>query len=102
MRCPVCRAENAEPTSCRRCKADLSLLCQLEGRRARVLALARRHLAAGVWQDAAVEATEADRLRHGSDAHQLTAVACLLGGDFAGAWAEYRAATRMRPDPAGP
>ena len=47
MRCPVCKAENAQGPACRRCKADLSLLFALEERRAWALAEARRLLAAG-------------------------------------------------------
>ena len=35
LRCPVCKAENAQGPNCRRCKADLSLLFALEDRRAR-------------------------------------------------------------------
>ena len=37
MRCPVCKAENADAPQCRRCKADLSLLVALEQRRAQAL-----------------------------------------------------------------
>src|SRR5262249_17865113 len=33
MRCPVCKAENAQGPACRRCKADLSLLFAVEARR---------------------------------------------------------------------
>jgi hypothetical protein len=39
--CPVCRAENAERT-CRRCRADLGLLFDLELQRSTDLAQARR------------------------------------------------------------
>ncbi len=46
MVCPVCKAENAAGPACRRCKADLSLLFQLEEQRERTLAAARRLLAA--------------------------------------------------------
>ena len=31
IRCPVCKAENSQGPTCRRCKADLSLLFRLEG-----------------------------------------------------------------------
>ena len=37
MRCPVCKADNAQGLQCRRCKADLALLFQLEEQRARAL-----------------------------------------------------------------
>ena len=50
--CPVCRAENAERT-CRRCRADLGLLFDLESQRS-------------------IELAQAQRL----------AVACLTKGDF--------------------
>ena len=33
MRCPVCKADNALDPACRRCKADLALLVQVETQR---------------------------------------------------------------------
>jgi hypothetical protein len=58
--CPVCRAENAERT-CRRCRADLGLLFDVEAQRLAAEAAARRRAVAG-----------------------------LLAGDFAAALGEWR------------
>jgi hypothetical protein len=97
MRCPVCKAENAEGPSCRRCKVELSLLWQLEARRVRLLADARRSLSVGAWRDASDSAAEAERLRSGGDARELLAAARQLGRDFAGAWTWYQAAKQTEP-----
>ncbi len=91
MRCPVCKADNAQGPACRRCKADLLLLWALEARRESLLASARRRLGEGDWRGAAAEATAAARLRDGADAGQVVAAARLLGRDFAGALRTYRA-----------
>jgi hypothetical protein len=91
MRCPVCKADNTQGPACRRCKADLSLLWDLETRRERLLASARNHLQHGEWQLAVNDATFAEQLRSGADAGQLVAAARLLGCEFAGAWFAYRA-----------
>jgi hypothetical protein len=89
MHCPVCRAENTSGPTCRRCKADLSLLFALEDRHAGKLAAARRCLAEGKWQDAAAFAEQADGLRHDDESRQLLAVAWLLRGDFSRALQAY-------------
>jgi hypothetical protein len=89
MRCPVCKAENAEGPQCRRCRADLSLLFDLEARRARVLAAAHEAAARGRWARGVALAEGAEALRSGADARRLAAVGRLLGRDFAGAWAAY-------------
>ena len=47
MRCPVCTAESDTGPSCRRCRADLSLLFRLEEERACLGATARRALLEG-------------------------------------------------------
>ena len=41
LRCPVCKAENAQGPNCRRCKADLSMMFALEDQRAPVMEEAR-------------------------------------------------------------
>src|SRR5579884_3906845 len=71
--CPVCRARVETGPQCRRCKADLSLLFALEGRRDVALAAARRALAAGRAEEALTSAREAEQLRHGADARRLMA-----------------------------
>ena len=90
MRCPACKAENSQAAQCRRCKADLSLLLTVEQHHERALAAARRFLAAGETAAALAAAAEAERLRRDDESRRLLALARLLNGDFAGAWACYR------------
>src|SRR5438093_11568024 len=63
LRCPVCRAENTQGPSCRRCKADLSLLFALEEQRRQALGTARDAAARGAWRDFLAAAARADELR---------------------------------------
>jgi hypothetical protein len=86
MRCPVCKADNNEAPQCRRCKADLSLLVDLERRRARAMADAVARLR-GDAAGALAAAEEADRLRRDEDSCRLLALARLMNRDFAGALA---------------
>ncbi len=90
MRCPVCKADNSQGPQCRRCKADLSLLLALEDQRQRALAEARNCLRRGEWQAAREQIEAADWLRGDEESRQLTAVAHLLKGDFAGALRAYK------------
>jgi hypothetical protein len=90
VRCPACKADNAQGPTCRRCKADLGLLFALEERRAWLLARARRYLADGLGTEAVQFAGEAEGLRGGTDARQVLAAAHLLDRDFGRAWACYR------------
>jgi hypothetical protein len=93
MLCPVCRANNDSGPTCRRCKADLSPLFDLESRRGELLAAAQARLG----NEAALGAAQAaDDLRHGADARQLVALASLLAGDHAGAWQAYQRARAER------
>jgi hypothetical protein len=91
LRCPVCRAENSQGPTCRRCKADLSLLFALEERRERLLAEARAALRAGRGVEALAAAGEADSLRRDEESLRLVAVAALLSRDFHLAWRAYAA-----------
>jgi hypothetical protein len=93
MRCPVCKAENGEGPTCRRCKGDLSLLVNLERQRERLLASAAESLRAGRFDEARVAARGAQELRRGPDSARLIATASLMLRDFAAAWQE-------RPHPA--
>ncbi len=88
LRCPVCRAENALGPSCRRCKADLSLLFELDEQRLATLAAARVAAGRGDWRSFGAWATRADALRSNDETRRLVAVACLLQGDYAGALRE--------------
>jgi hypothetical protein len=89
MRCPVCRAENDE-TTCRRCKADLSLLFALEDARQGALAEAARAVGAGDGERAVVQAQAADDLRADAESARLLALGYLLKRDFARALQYYR------------
>lgn len=80
--CPCCRASN-ETATCRRCKADLSLLVALETRRQYLLDEARFGLSERRCANAALD--EASGLRDGADVAQFRALAALLKGDYAGA-----------------
>jgi hypothetical protein len=82
MQCPVCRADNEPVDTCRRCKADLSLVLRVEQQRAAALDAARRRLAAGDHTAALGAAALAQRCRRGGDAARLLALACLLARDF--------------------
>lgn len=99
MRCPVCRAENAEkePT-CRRCRADLSLLVSLDQQRDHHLAAAQRALSAGDTAQAIDQATLAERLRKGRDANQLRALGHLLENDFAAALSAWSQSQEPRTE----
>jgi hypothetical protein len=90
MRCPVCKADNSRGPQCRRCKADLAPLFDLEAARRARLDAAREHLARGRPPDALAAAAEADWLRRDAESQRLLAVARLLNRDFAGAWECYR------------
>ncbi len=90
MRCPVCKAENAQGPQCRRCKADLSLLFALEDQRQRTLTEARQCLHRGDFVQAVRHAETADWLRGDEETKRLTAVAHLLNRDFASAWRSYQ------------
>lgn len=89
VRCPVCRADNAAGPACRRCRADLGLLFDLEGRRAELLGESFRAAEAGDLAGARRAAAEAEAIRAGDDARGLRAAVELLAGDFAEAWRLY-------------
>ncbi len=91
LRCPVCRAENREGPTCRRCRADLSLLFALEDRRRQLLAAACVLAGRGDGEGALAAAAGADALRHDGDSQRALAMGHLLRGDFAEAWRCYQA-----------
>src|SRR3954463_2163405 len=92
MRCPVCKADNAQGPQCRPCKADLTPLFDLEDARRARLDAAREHLAQGRLPEALAAAAEAGCLRRDTESQRLLAVARLLNRVFAGAWECYRGA----------
>jgi hypothetical protein len=97
MRCPVCKVENDQGPTCRRCKADLSLLFALEDQRTLALERAVRGIAEGQAEEAYREACRADAMRRDEHSLKVRAVAALLARDFAGAWECYQATS----DPSG-
>jgi hypothetical protein len=90
MRCPVCKADNPHGPQCRRCKADLSLLFELEEQRGQALAETWQHLHQGEWSEAARQAEAVDWLRGDEESKRLAALAHLLEGDFAATWRRYQ------------
>ncbi len=92
LRCPVCRADNTAET-CRRCRADLSLLAALAAQRRDALARAARAAAAGDGAAAMRHAQAAREYGAGADAFRWLAVGSLLQGDYARALAHHRHAS---------
>ncbi|MBM4072944.1 MAG: hypothetical protein FJ271_29060 [Planctomycetes bacterium] len=82
LRCPVCRADNAAPATCRRCRADLSLLWSLEGRRHQLLAGCRAAVGAGRADEILRHAQEAHALRHDEDSRMYLTLGHLLERNF--------------------
>ena len=76
--CPVCKADNAHGPLCRRCKADLALLFQLDAQRQHSLAEARQCMHDGRWQEAVRLAGRADGLRTDVESRGLVAVTAVL------------------------
>ena len=94
--CPCCRAASAAGPTCRRCKADLSLVVAVADRRAAVVLEARRAAARGESPEALELLDEAAWLRAGDDVEKLRAVVSLLAGDFPTALAAYHGLTHRR------
>ncbi len=90
MRCPVCRAEVEQGPSCRRCRADLSLLFALEDQRRAALESAYHRLARGDLGGALELAEEVNGLRWDEESSRLLALVHLLRRDFAAAWQWYQ------------
>lgn len=89
MRCPLCRADNTEPT-CRRCKADLSLLIAVEEARLYALTSAMNAAAVGDGPTTTHHAEAAQRWQADADSWRWRAVGSLLQRDFGRALACYR------------
>jgi hypothetical protein len=85
MRCSVCRAEVQEGPNCPRCRADLSLLFELEAQRRRALAAAYLCLQRKRPRQALVIAEGIHALRADEESQRLRAVAHLLCRNFAAA-----------------
>lgn len=87
LRCPVCKADNAQGPSCRRCKADLTALFTLEEHRACAMALAQQSAREGKWHECRIAAERAHGLRSDEQSRGMLAASKLLCGDFSGALA---------------
>jgi hypothetical protein len=87
--CPCCRAANDAGPTCRRCKADLSLLFAVADRRGFLVSEARKLAARGKFAEAVRSLEEAAALRAGDDVRRLTAAVQLLAGEYAAALAVY-------------
>src|SRR5205807_338086 len=101
MQCPVCRAENNAGPQCRRCRADLALLFELEEQRGWLLDAARRMLAGRDVQAATSLAARADGLRRDVESRRLLATCHLLRRDYAEAWRMYPRASGVTSAPRG-
>jgi hypothetical protein len=91
MRCPVCRAADNQGAQCRRCKADLGLLWQVQHARRRLLQEAATAAAQGRALACRELAVEAHRLLGDDESLRLLALAALLQRDFARAFHYWRA-----------
>ena len=95
LSCPVCRATTDAGPTCRRCKADLSMLFAVEAQRAAHLEEARLALAQGQPDEAFELMCQASELRNGSDIARLNAVLFLRRRDFGEAWRQYQRARAL-------
>jgi hypothetical protein len=89
LRCPVCRAENAEGPSCRRCRADLSLLAAVQAARANHLATAAAAIRNGHFREGEESLHRAEREQNGDEIRRIRACMFLLAGNFTAALGEY-------------
>lgn len=87
--CPCCKAVNEAGPACRRCKADLALLFQLEADRDALLNRARQLAQVADFTNALNALRQVNELRRGDDALRLIAAVKLLARDFTGALAAY-------------
>ena len=89
LRCPVCKADNTTGPTCRRCKADLSLVFALEDHRAVALSEAKDALDERQYAEAHSAALRADHLRRDEVSNRLVALTAILCGDHAQAWRRW-------------
>src|SRR5580765_7909488 len=87
--CPCCKASNDAGPSCRRCKADLSLLFAVEDERASLVAAARQLAAESRHSESLAALERAAQLRRTDDVLRLRAAVLLLARDFAAARRAY-------------
>jgi hypothetical protein len=87
--CPCCKAANDAGPSCRRCRADLSLLFAVEDQRTAAIATARTLAADSRFADSLTALDRAAQLRRGDDVSRLRAAVLLLAGQYPAALAAY-------------
>jgi hypothetical protein len=95
--CPCCKASNDTGPTCRRCKADLSLLFAVEAERSSLVAAARASAAGSRYSESLAALERAAQLRRGDDVSRVRAAVLLLARDFAGALAAYHELGRRPP-----
>lgn len=88
--CPVCRAENTSGPGCRRCRADLTLIFDLQLHHDELLTRAKQFAAAGNWPEVVAIAEQAVNLRKDSASLQVAAIGWLMLGDYPRAWKCYQ------------
>ncbi len=89
MQCPVCRAENGDEASCRRCKADLSLCQNVRKQQLAMLGRVADAIATHASETAVTIAAEAVRVKADAESFRWSAIASLLARDFPAAWKHY-------------
>ena len=90
MRCPVCKAVVDQGPQCRRCRADLSLLFDVESQARRARAAAMAFALQDRWDDALRMAEGALATHADVELKRLLTVLLLLRRDFAGAYQAYQ------------
>ena len=93
MNCPVCRAENTERI-CRRCRADIGMLFDLEETRSHLLDQAEEAWRSRNRFAARRFVLDAARLRNGADTDRWLAVANLATRDFKRAFSAWKRLAR--------
>lgn len=87
--CPCCKALNDKPPTCRRCKADLSLLFAIDGERNSLLDAARTFATESRYSESLAALEKAAQLRQGNDVSQARAAVLLLARNFPAALRAY-------------
>jgi hypothetical protein len=96
--CPVCGLAGQEGPVCRRCKADLGLLCSLEQSRQELLARGRGLLCQARSAEALSATRRALALRRDRQGVRLLALCYLMRHEFAEALAAYQADACRDPE----
>lgn len=81
-RCPTCGAPRGDQSTCHRCRSNLEMLVELEGRVDDLAARAQRLYARGWYRQAALLAARVVSLERSPEHLALLACARLMSGDF--------------------